>query len=104
MSGKIILARTGPNGRNVTVDLVAVRDGYDVEFVPTIIGDYKIDIQVDGRSLSICPIVCQAIADESSSSLRQSSSDQGNEIDLSEVQVVGLANDVVDMPQKFKGL
>jgi hypothetical protein len=88
----------------VTVDLVSFKDGYDVEFVPNVIGDYKIDIQVDGRSLSICPIICQATADDSSSSLRQSSSDQGNEIDLSEVQLVGLTNNVVDVPQKFKGL
>jgi hypothetical protein len=97
------MARPGPNEKSVPVDLVAVRDGYDVEFFVPTAGDYKIDIQVDGRSLSICPIICRAIVDESSSPLRQSSSDQGNEIDLSEVQLIGLTNDVVDVPQKFKG-
>jgi hypothetical protein len=88
----------------VPVDLATVGDGYDVEFVPEKLGYYKIDIRVNGKSLSICPIVCQATLEESESSIRQSSSEQAEELDLSQVQVIGLQNSVVDVPQKFKGI
>lgn len=74
-----------------------------MEFVPERVGYYKIDIRVNDKSLAICPIVCEASLDESDSSFRQSSSDQA-ELDLSEVQVVGLQNDVVDVQQRFKGI
>lgn len=82
---------------------MTVGEGYDVEFVPEKVGYYKIDIRVNGKSLAICPIVCEARVEESDSSFRQSSSDQANELDLSEVQVVGLQNNMVDVQQRFKG-
>lgn len=97
--------RVGPNGRSVPVDLATVGEGYDVEFVPEKVGYYKIDIRVNGKSLAICPIVCEVTTeDEMHSSFRQSSSEQGNELDLSEVQIIGLKDSVVDVQQNFKGL
>uniref|UniRef100_A0A7E4VHL6 Calponin-homology (CH) domain-containing protein n=1 Tax=Panagrellus redivivus TaxID=6233 RepID=A0A7E4VHL6_PANRE len=52
---------TGPNKRRINVKVVRVEEGFDVEFLPTHIGDYEIDIKLDGKSLSICPIVCRCV-------------------------------------------
>ncbi|KAI6227102.1 BMA-FLN-2, isoform d [Aphelenchoides besseyi] len=45
---------TGPGKRNVPVELIRVGEG-----------DHHIDIQVNGRSLAICPIVCHVLSDSS---------------------------------------
>uniref|UniRef100_A0A914BW54 Uncharacterized protein n=1 Tax=Acrobeloides nanus TaxID=290746 RepID=A0A914BW54_9BILA len=51
---------TGPNKKRVPVELVRVDEGFDVEFLPKLKGEYEIDILLDGKSLSVCPIICRA--------------------------------------------
>uniref|UniRef100_A0A914H238 Filamin-C n=1 Tax=Globodera rostochiensis TaxID=31243 RepID=A0A914H238_GLORO len=53
----------GPDQRRVPVQKERVNGGsFDIGFTPTQQGDHHIDIQINGRSLAICPVVCRCVA------------------------------------------
>ncbi|KAL3089865.1 hypothetical protein niasHT_022497 [Heterodera trifolii] len=53
----------GPDQRRVPVQKERVDGGsFDIGFTPTQPGDHHIDIQINGRSLAICPVVCRCVA------------------------------------------
>ncbi|CAK5072454.1 unnamed protein product [Meloidogyne enterolobii] len=52
----------GPHKRRIPVDKQRVDGGsFDITFTPTQIGNYHIDIQINGKSLAICPILCKCL-------------------------------------------
>ncbi|CAD5230269.1 unnamed protein product [Bursaphelenchus okinawaensis] len=51
---------TGPNGRRVSVELVRMDEGFDVEFTPKEEGQYEIDIQLSGKTVIVTQCTVEA--------------------------------------------
>jgi hypothetical protein len=69
----------GPHKRRIPVEKQRVDGGsFDITFTPTQIGNYHIDIQIDGKSLAICPVVCRCINSNKMSQINNGDITNGN--------------------------
>uniref|UniRef100_A0AC35TTC9 Calponin-homology (CH) domain-containing protein n=1 Tax=Rhabditophanes sp. KR3021 TaxID=114890 RepID=A0AC35TTC9_9BILA len=51
-------------GQNVPVQLEKIHGSFHVQFVPPVLGDYLVDIGVDGMSLPFCPVQMKVVKEE----------------------------------------
>uniref|UniRef100_A0A0N5AN33 Filamin-A n=1 Tax=Syphacia muris TaxID=451379 RepID=A0A0N5AN33_9BILA len=54
-----VVVVTDANGKEVSIQLEKVLDGYHVQFMPIVSGDHQINIELDGTPLGICPIIIE---------------------------------------------